>query len=151
MSLALRTNERAIMSTPRRIPQRRSSSSFSERAGTFTATPGRLIPLLFETKPGTSTTVVTVSLVTSVALRVTFPSSIKSRSPTLTSPHRPLKVVPQISFVPSTSLMVILKVSPFSSMCGPSAKRARRIFGPCRSTKIPTALSTSAAALRTVR
>ena len=96
ISEALRTNESAIMSTPRRIPQRRSSSSFSESAGTFTATPGRLMPLLFETGPGTSTTVVTVVAFTSVARRVTLPSSMRSRSPGFTSPGNPLKVVPQM-------------------------------------------------------
>ena len=46
---ALRTNDRAMRSAPMRRPQRRSASSFSERAGTLTATPGRLMPLLFET------------------------------------------------------------------------------------------------------
>ena len=151
MSEAFRTKDRAIMSTPRRIAQRRSSSSFSESAGTLTATPGRLIPLLFDTNPAMSTTVVTVSSVTSVARRVTLPSSIRSKSPTFTSPHRPLKVVPQMSLVPSTSLIVILKTSPFSSMCGPLTNLAKRIFGPCRSTKIPTGLSRSAAAFLTVR
>ena len=45
------------MSTPRRIAQRRSSSSFSLSAGTLTATPGRLMPLLLETGPPTTTSV----------------------------------------------------------------------------------------------
>ena len=96
MSDALRTKDSAMMSAPSLIAQRRSSSSFSERAGTFTATPGRLIPLLLLTGPGTSTTVVTVVAVTSVARNPTLPSSISSWSPTLTSPGRPLKVVPQM-------------------------------------------------------
>ena len=55
MSVALRTNDSAMMSAPRRSPQRRSASSFSDSAGTLTATPGRLMPLLFETGPPTMT------------------------------------------------------------------------------------------------
>ena len=51
MSSASRTKDSAIMSAPRRSPQRRSASSFSDRAGTLTATPGRLMPLLLETTP----------------------------------------------------------------------------------------------------
>ena len=62
-SLALRTNESAMRSAPSSRPQRRSSSSFSESAGTFTATPGRLMPLLFETGPATMTSVVTTGAV----------------------------------------------------------------------------------------
>ena len=48
-SFALRTNDSAMRSAPARRPQRRSASSFSDSAGTLTATPGRLMPLLFET------------------------------------------------------------------------------------------------------
>ena len=55
MSVASRTNDSAIRSTPRRRAQRRSSSSFSHSAGTLTATPGRLMPLLLETGPPTIT------------------------------------------------------------------------------------------------
>ena len=49
MSAALRTNDSAMRSAPACSPHRRSASSFSESAGTLTATPGRLMPLLFET------------------------------------------------------------------------------------------------------
>ena len=70
--------------------QRRSASSFSDMAGTETATPGRLMPLLLETGPGTVTTQVTSVSVTSTALRPTLPSSIRIWSPTFTSPGRPL-------------------------------------------------------------
>ena len=59
MSLALRTNDKAIMSTPCRSAQRRSSVSFSLIAGTLTATPGRLMPLLLLTGPPTTTSVIT--------------------------------------------------------------------------------------------
>ena len=58
-SVALRTKLSAMKSTPRRSAQRRSSVSFSDSAGTETATPGRLIPLLLETLPGTTTSVTT--------------------------------------------------------------------------------------------
>ena len=145
MSDAFLTNERAIMSTPSRIPQRRSSSSFSLNAGTFTATPGRLIPLLLLITPGTSTTVVTDLSSTAVALSPTFPSSIRRTSPTLTSPGSPLKVVEQMFTSPWMSSTVIVKVEPFTKVTGPSANLPKRIFGPCRSTKIPKGLLRSAA------
>ena len=46
MSETLRTKDRAIMSASARVrAQRRSSRSLSLRAGTDTATPGRLRPL----------------------------------------------------------------------------------------------------------
>ena len=51
MSSAVRTNDSAIRSTPSRSAQRRSSMSFSVSAGTLTATPGRLMPLLSESMP----------------------------------------------------------------------------------------------------
>ncbi|CAB4616297.1 unannotated protein [freshwater metagenome] len=130
MSEAFRTKESAIMSAPSFSAQRRSASSFSESAGTFTATPGKLIPLLLDTIPATSTTVVTVRSSTWVARRPTLPSSIRSSSPTFTSPGRPLKVVPQMFTSPSTLSIVILKVAPFSSMTGPSLNLSKRIFGP---------------------
>ena len=149
MSEAFLTNESAIMSTPTLSAQRRSSSSFSDKAGTFTATPGKLMPLLFETSPAISTSVVTVVLETSVARRRTFPSSISRKSPILTSSGKPLKVVPQMLTSPSTSSIVILKVAPFARWTGPSLNFARRILGPWRSTKIPIDLPESKAALRT--
>ena len=55
------------MSTPFRSAQRRSSVSFSLIAGTLTATPGRLMPLLLLTGPPTTTLVITSVSVTSVA------------------------------------------------------------------------------------
>ena len=64
--------------------------SFSESAGTDTATPGRLIPLLLLTAPGSMTLVITSVLVTEVTSTVTFPSSINMRSPALQSPGKPL-------------------------------------------------------------
>ena len=151
MSEASLTNDSATISTPSFRPQRKSASSFSDRAGTFTATPGRLIPLLFETRPGISTSVVTVVSDTATALSLTLPSSIRRKSPTFTSPGRPLKVVPQMLTSPSISSVVILKVAPFSSFTGPSLNLVKRIFGPWRSTKTPTGLSRSLAAFRTSR
>ena len=46
-----------MTSTPVRRAQRRSASSLSERAGTETATPGRLRPLWSETMPPSMTMV----------------------------------------------------------------------------------------------
>ena len=56
-SEAERTNDSAMKSTLMCSAQRRSSLSFSDSAGTDTATPGRLMPLLLLTGPGTSTRV----------------------------------------------------------------------------------------------
>ena len=79
-----------MKSTPRRSAQRRSSVSFSDSAGTETATPGRLMPLLLETLPATTTSVTTSVSSTDVTFRRTLPSSISSGSPGFTSPGRPL-------------------------------------------------------------
>ena len=137
------------MSTPVRSAQRRSRSSFSDRAGTFTATPGRLIPLLSETMPGTSTSASTSVSVTSTARRRTLPSSTRSTSPGATSPGSPLWVVPTSSRVPGTSRVVMVIRSPLSSRCGPSVKRPRRILGPWRSAKIATGRRSSTLSRRT--
>ncbi len=147
-SEAERTNDSAIMSARSRRAQRRSSLSFSDRAGTETATPGRLMPLLLDTVPGTRTTVRTSVSVTSVASRATLPSSMSSMSPGLTSPGRPLYVVPTSCLSPSTSRVVMVKTSPSASSTGPSLKRAVRILGPCRSTRMPTAWPLSSLASR---
>ena len=149
MSEALRTNDSAMRSAPSSRPQRRSASSFSESAGTLTATPGRLMPLLFETGPATTTRVVTTTPSVSTTSTRTLPSSISRKSPGLTSFGRPLNVVPTISFVPTMSSVVILKMSPSASSCGPFSNFPRRIFGPCRSTSTATARPESLAAFRT--
>ena len=109
-SAALRTKLSAMKSTLRCSANRRSSMSFSDSAGTETATPGRLMPLLLLTLPPTSTSVYDVGAVlTSVTRSRTLPSSIRIGSPALTSPARPLYVVPQISALPSTSRVVIVQ------------------------------------------
>ena len=59
-----------MMSAPVRRAQRRSSTSFSERAGTETATPGRLRPLWSETMPPSTTVVWTRGPSTAVTSRV---------------------------------------------------------------------------------
>ncbi|CAB4657799.1 unannotated protein [freshwater metagenome] len=138
-----------MKSAPARSPQRRSSISFSDIAGTETATPGRFIPLLLLTAPGSMTLVITSLPLTSTTCTVTFPSSINMRSPALQSPGSPLYVVPTRSFVPSTSSVVIVKISPRANSCGPSINLASRIFGPCKSTRIATGRPASFAAART--
>ena len=102
------------MSAPSLRPQRRSASSFSDSAGTLTATPGRLMPLLFDTGPATTTSVVTTLPSTSTTRTRTLPSSISRKSPGLTSAGRPLNVVEQISLVPMMSSVVIRKMSPWA-------------------------------------
>ena len=89
MSAALRTNDNAIMSAPSFMPNRRSSMSFSDRAGTLTATPGRLMPLLLDTTPPMTVSVMTSVSVTSTARSITLPSSMSNTSPGRTSPGRP--------------------------------------------------------------
>ncbi len=89
-SAALRTKDSATMSTPRRSANRRSSLSFSDRAGTLTAAPGRLMPLLFESTPPSTTTVLTRGPSTLTTSRAMTPSLIRTGSPGLTSPGRPL-------------------------------------------------------------
>ena len=59
-SLASRTKLSAMKSTVRCSAKRRSSMSFSDSAGTETATPGRLMPLWLLTLPPTSTSVLHV-------------------------------------------------------------------------------------------
>ncbi len=149
MSAALRTNDSAMRSAPSSRPQRRSASSLSDSAGTFTATPGRLMPLLFETGPATMTRVVTTVPSVSRTSTRTLPSSISRKSPGFTSSGRPLNVVPTSSFVPRMSSVVILKMSPSASSCGPSSNLPSRILGPCRSMSTATARPESFAAFRT--
>ena len=84
--------------------------SFSDSAGTDTATPGRLMPLWLLTLPPTRTSHTTsVPSLTSVTRSRTLPSSIRMGSPAVTSPARPLYVVPLISALPSTSRVVIVQ------------------------------------------
>ncbi len=150
MSEALRTKDSAIISTPLRSAQRRSEVSLSLIAGTLTATPGRLMPLLLLTSPPTTTLVTTSVSVTSTASSCSRPSSIRMVSPRLTSPGSPLKVVEQRSTVPWMSSTVMVKEAPFSSTSLPLVNRPRRIFGPWRSARTPTGRPTVFAAARTL-
>ncbi len=150
MSEASRTKLSAMRSAPRRRPQRRSASSLPESAGTLTATPGRLMPLMLLTAPPTSTVVVTRVPSVETTRSVTLPSSMSNGSPGFTSPGRPLYVVEQMSFVPRMSSTVMTKVSPKARSCGPSENLPSRIFGPCRSTRTATARPASSAAFRIV-
>ncbi len=108
-SAALRTKLSAMKSTVRCSAKRRSSMSFSDIAGTETATPGRLMPLWLLTLPPTSTSVTTsVPSLTSVTRSRTLPSSMRIGSPTFTSPGRPWYVVPATLSSPGTSRVVIV-------------------------------------------
>ena len=125
--------------------------SFSDRAGTETATPGRLMPLLLLTLPPTTTVVCTSGPSTEVTTRRTLPSSMRMGSPSETSPGSPLYVVPQAVASPGTSRVVMVHSWPCLSFTGPSAKVSRRILGPCRSAKMPTPWPLSSEACRTSR
>ncbi len=85
MSSAERTKESATRSTPRPSAKRRSSVSFSDSAGTLTATLGSETPLLLLTGPPSVTSTRMSLPVTSVTSTATRPSSISSRSPGFTS------------------------------------------------------------------
>lgn len=148
-SLASRTKDSAIMSTPIRSANRRSSMSLSDSAGTFTAAPGRLMPLWSEMTPPSTTSARTRGPSTSMTRSATLPSLIRIGSPCETSPGRPLYVVPQMVLSPATSSVVMVNSSPATSSTGPSANLPRRILGPCRSASTPTALPVSSATLRT--
>lgn len=89
-SLASRTKDRATMSQPMRSAKRRSSTSFSDSAGTFTAAPGRLMPLWSETTPPSMTVVLTRGPSTARTFSSTLPSLMRIWSPAATSPGRPL-------------------------------------------------------------
>ena len=149
-SSADRTNDNAIRSARRPRAQRRSSVSFSLMAGTLTATPGRLIPLLLLSVPPTSTRVTTSVSETVTAVRATRPSSMRIRSPGRTSPGSPSYVVEQRNRSPGTGREVIVNPSPRDRVTGPVANLPSRIFGPCRSTRTPTACPDSSEACRTI-
>ena len=88
-SSGLRTKDIAIMSRPVASAQRRSISSLLVSAGALIATPGRLMPLWSETFPPTTTVVRTRAPVLPVTSSWTLPSSMRIRSPGLTSFTRP--------------------------------------------------------------
>ena len=150
-SSAERTKDRATRSACRRSAQRRSSLSFSDMAGTLTATPGRLIPLWLDTRPPSTTLVTTRGPSTAVHSRATLPSSMSSRSPGRTSPGRPSYVVPTSCTSPGTSSVVMVNVAPLTRSTGPDANVPTRIFGPWRSTRIATPRPDSSEAFRTCR
>lgn len=89
-SFASRTKDRATRSQPIRRANRRSSTSFSDSAGTFTAVPGRLMPLWSEMTPPSMTIVLTRVPSTSSTFSSTLPSLMRIWSPRETSPGRPL-------------------------------------------------------------
>jgi hypothetical protein len=87
-SSGARTNDSATRSTPRSRAKRRSSASFSDSAGTLTATLGTETPLLSETGPPSTTRTWMSGPSTDWTSTATLPSSIRSRSPGFTSAGR---------------------------------------------------------------
>ena len=137
------------MSAPMRRAQRKSAISFSDSAGTLTATPGKLKPLLSDTRPPSITRVTTRGPSTATTSRVIRPSSTSTRSPGCTSPGSPKYVVETMEASPGTTWVVTVNSAPTSSSTAPDAKRPSRIFGPCRSTRTPTPRPASSAPCRT--
>ncbi len=123
--------------------------SFSDSAGTLTATFGSEMPLLLDTIPPSTTRQTMSLLLTPVTSTATLPSSMSNRSPGFTSRGSFLYVVDTRSAVPMMSSLVIVTVSPVRHSCGPSWKRPSRIFGPCRSARMPTERFAALAASRT--
>ena len=150
-SAAVRTKDNAIMSAPVRSAHLRSSMSLSDSAGTLTGTPGRLKPLLSETRPPSTTVVWTRGPSTFVTRSSIRPSSTRTRSPGWTSFGRPSCVVDTMVASPGTFSVVTMNSSPGSRRTGPSAKVPSRIFGPWRSTRIPTPRPVASDASRTAR
>ena len=88
---ASRTKDSATMSQPIRRAKRRSSTSFSDSAGTFTAAPGRLMPLWSEmTPPSMTMRPAPAGPSTSMTCSSTLPSLIRIGSPLETSPGQAL-------------------------------------------------------------
>ena len=139
-SAAVRTNDRATMSTPSLSAQCRSSTSFDDMAGTLTRTPGRLIPLWSLSAPAISTQHSTSVPSTSTTRSRTLPSSRSTTSPGPTSPGNPEYVVEQMLRSPTTSRVVIVNSWPLTSgSTKPARNFPSRIFGPCRSARMPIA------------
>ena len=130
--------------------QRRSSMSFSLMAGTLTATPGRLMPLLLLTSPPT-TTRVTTSVLGHLGRLQQQPAVVdQDRVAGLDVAGQTLVGRRAAFDRAGDSSVVIVKLAPFSSTSLPAAKRPSRIFGPCRSASTPTARPVAAAAARDV-
>ena len=108
--------------------------------GTETFMPGSDMPLLLLTVPP-SVTVQTTSLPSMCSTtRPTLPSSTSSRSPGVASCGEPLvgggdPVVGALDVLDGDPHRLAGAPTP----CGPSANRPSRIFGPCRSARMPTA------------
>ena len=149
ISAGERTKDRAMKSTPSFNANRRSAMSFSLKAGTEISMPGKETPLLLETGPPSVTRHTTSLPSTSMHSIATLPSSISKRSPGFASSARFLYVVETRSWVPSTSSTVMRTISSLSHCSDPFLKRPKRIFGPCRSAKIPTARPVASVAERT--
>ena len=131
------TNERATQSTPSWQANSRSCRSLVERAGSGSTTSGRLMPLRSEMGPPTSTTVSTDFSVTLVTLRRSLPSLTSTEAPTFklckTSGWGRCTRV----WSPGVLSVSKIKVWPFSSSMSLLPKVPQRIFGPCRSARIP--------------
>ena len=74
---------------------------------------------------------------------------MSNRSPVFTSAGSRLYVHETRSWVPGTSSPVMVTHSPVRHSTGPPANLPSRIFGPCRSARMPTALPVASAASRT--
>ena len=142
-SAALRTKLSAMKSTVRCSAKRRSSMSFSDSAGTETATPGRLMPLWLLTLPPTSTSVMHVGAVLDLGDPQPDLAVVdEDRVADLHVAGEPLVRRP-------ADLGVAVDVAggdrpPLARACswtGPSANVSSRIFGPCRSARIADAVA----------
>ncbi len=131
------TNDSATQSTPSDRPNSRSARSFFVSGDTSSAVPGRLTPLRLEMTPPTTAFASMKSSPTPVTRTRTRPSSI-SRS-------WPGAMAAKISgcgsgiacLPPSPPVSTKRIVSPVATSILPSRIAPTRIFGPCRSIRMP--------------
>ena len=145
------TNDTAIQSTPSFKAASRSERSLLVMAETGISVSGRLTPLRFETRPGTSTMASARCSVASRTRSFTLPSSIS-----MTWPGRSARRISGCGrwtrlASPGVGSASRMKVSPLRRSTPVSANCPTRSLGPCRSTRMPIGRPYSASSDRIVR
>ena len=136
-----RTNDSAIMSARRCSAQRRSSMSFSLIAGHADGDAGQVDALVVAQYAGDLDAGLHVGAGRPRS-RSAGPGRRRSGSRRRPARRRtgPCRSSSRSSWSPAMSRVVMVNSSPGADLIGPSANRPSRIFGPCRSTRMPTAL-----------
>ena len=130
MSSALRTNDSAMKSAPRSQRPAQVLLVLVGQRGHAHRDAGQVDALVVRDGPPPTTTSVTTSVsVASTAAGATLPSSMRMRSPALTSPGSPLYVVPTMSCVPVDVVGRDRERVAAARTMGPSANRAGADLG----------------------